>query len=96
MLIDGTIFDHSIEEIDVKKNLHPTLHKILVHCACGNEFETLCTMPKLHISICSACHPFYTGKQKILDTAGRVERYKTKYAKKVEPQKKGPRAIVIE
>lgn len=80
----------------MKEGIHPKTHKILVHCSCGNEFETFSTLPKLHVSICSACHPYYTGKQKILDTAGRVERYKTKYAKKAEPQKKGPRAVVIE
>lgn len=80
----------------MKEGIHPQLHKIMVHCSCGNDFETLSTLPKLHVPICSACHPYYTGKQKILDTAGRVERFKTKYAKKDEPQKKGPRTITIQ
>lgn len=80
----------------MKEGIHPKLHKIKVHCACGNEFETLSTLSELHVPICSACHPFYTGKQKIIDTAGRVERFKTKYAKKPETKKKQPRTITIE
>lgn len=80
----------------MKEGIHPQLHKIMAHCSCGNEFETLSTLPKVSVAICSACHPFYTGKQKIVDTAGRVERFKSKYTKKAEPVKKGPRAITID
>ena len=65
----------------MKKNIHPEYHKALVHCACGHEFETGSTQKKIKVEICSQCHPFYTGKQKLVDTAGRVERFKTKYAK---------------
>lgn len=80
----------------MKEGLHPELHKITVVCSCGAQFETLSTMSKLHVEICSQCHPFFTGKQKLLDTAGRVERFKKKYAKKEEVKQKGPRTITIE
>lgn len=80
----------------MKEGIHPELHRVEVACSCGNTFETLSTQKEIKVSICSACHPFYTGKQKIVDTAGRVERFKNKYAKKeVAPQKKGPRTITI-
>ncbi|NLD39046.1 MAG: 50S ribosomal protein L31 [Desulfatiglans sp.] len=65
----------------MKKDIHPEYHKTLVHCACGNEFETGSTFKEIKVEICSQCHPFYTGKQKLVDTAGRVERFKNKYAK---------------
>lgn len=64
----------------MKKDIHPEYHKALVHCACGNEFETGSTFKEIKVEICSQCHPFYTGKQKLVDTAGRVERFKNKYA----------------
>ncbi len=64
----------------MKKGIHPKLTTILVKCACGNSFETRSTLKEdLSIEICSICHPFYTGKQKIIDTAGRVGRFKEKY-----------------
>jgi large subunit ribosomal protein L31 len=50
-----------------------------VHCACGNKLETRSTQPEIHVEICSACHPFFTGKQKLVDTAGRVERFRQRY-----------------
>ncbi len=50
-------------------------------CACGNRFETMSTKPEVHVEICSVCHPFYTGKQRLVDTAGRVDRFKKKYEK---------------
>jgi large subunit ribosomal protein L31 len=64
----------------MKKDIHPEYHKTVVHCACGNEFETGSTMKEIKVEICSNCHPFFTGKQKLMDTAGRVERFRTKYA----------------
>ncbi len=64
----------------MKKDIHPEYHKTLVHCACGYEFETGSTLKEIKVEICSQCHPFYTGKQKLVDTAGRVERFKNKYA----------------
>lgn len=68
----------------MKTNIHPELHEVKVHCQCGNEFMTRSTKKELRVEVCSACHPFYTGKQKNMDTAGRVERFNRKYAKKVE------------
>jgi large subunit ribosomal protein L31 len=64
----------------MKKDIHPEYRKALVHCACGNEFETGSTLKEIKVEICSQCHPFFTGKQKLIDTAGRVERFKNKYA----------------
>jgi large subunit ribosomal protein L31 len=65
----------------MKKEIHPEYHKALVHCACGHEFETGSTLKEIKVEICSKCHPFFTGKQKLVDTAGRVERFKRKYEK---------------
>ncbi len=65
----------------MKKDIHPEFHKTVVHCACGNEFETGSTSKEIRVEICSACHPFFTGKQKLVDSAGRVERFKKKYAR---------------
>ncbi|MDP2132752.1 MAG: 50S ribosomal protein L31 [Sulfuritalea sp.] len=67
----------------MKSGIHPNYAEIEVTCSCGNKFSTCSTSGKpLHIEVCSACHPFYTGKQKIVDTAGRVERFRQKYSKK--------------
>ena len=67
----------------MKPEVHPTYTEIAVTCSCGNQFKTSSTMARdLHIEVCSQCHPFYTGKQKILDTAGRVEKFRQKYSKK--------------
>jgi len=67
----------------MKDAIHPKYAEIEVTCSCGNKFATRSTSVKpLHIEVCSACHPFYTGKQKIVDTAGRVERFRQKYSKK--------------
>ena len=64
----------------MKEKLHPDYKAAKVMCACGNVIETRSTRGDFHIEICSACHPFFTGKQKILDTAGRIEKFKTRYA----------------
>ena len=64
----------------MKKDIHPEYHKAIVHCACGNDFETGSTVKEIKVEICSKCHPFFTGKQKLMDSAGRVERFRTKYA----------------
>ncbi len=64
----------------MKPDIHPTYQTATVHCACGNTFETRSTVRDIHVEICSACHPFYTGKQKLVDTAGRVERFRQRYA----------------
>jgi large subunit ribosomal protein L31 len=63
----------------MKDGIHPRYEKSMVTCACGATFETRSTLPEIKVDICSLCHPFYTGKQKLLDTAGRVERFRRKY-----------------
>ena len=65
-----------------KEKIHPNYAAVQVKCACGNHFETRSTHKgDIHVEICSACHPFFTGKQRLVDTAGRVERFRRKYAK---------------
>ncbi len=64
----------------MKDGIHPNYEKATVTCVCGNSFETRSTIGDMKIEICSACHPFFTGTQKIVDTAGRVERFNRKYA----------------
>jgi large subunit ribosomal protein L31 len=66
----------------VKKGIHPEYEKTTITCVCGNVIETHSTKKEIKVEICSQCHPFMTGKQKIIDTAGRVERFKNKYAGK--------------
>ncbi len=63
----------------MKQGIHPKYKKATVTCACGNTFETRSTKGNMQVDICNLCHPFYTGKQKILDTAGRVEKFNKKY-----------------
>jgi large subunit ribosomal protein L31 len=63
----------------MKKDIHPKYEKAIISCACGNSFETGSTKKSMKIEICSACHPFFTGKQKIFDTTGRVEKFNKKY-----------------
>jgi len=65
----------------MKAKIHPEYHEIEVRCACGNTFHTRSTASELKVEICSACHPFFTGKQKLVDTAGRVERFNRRYQK---------------
>ena len=67
----------------MKTDIHPSYSEIKVTCACGNTFNTGSTLGKdLHVEICSSCHPFYTGKQKVMDTEGLVGRFKNRYGKK--------------
>jgi large subunit ribosomal protein L31 len=66
----------------MKEGIHPKLHQASVSCACGNEFTTTSTRPEIRVEICSNCHPFYTGKQKIVDTEGRVEKFYQRYGGK--------------
>jgi large subunit ribosomal protein L31 len=63
----------------VKPKIHPRYQTCTVHCACGNTFTTRSTSARINVDICSACHPFFTGKQKFVDTAGRVERFSKKF-----------------
>ncbi len=76
----------------MKEGIHPDYKAARVVCACGNVIETRSTRGDFHIEICSSCHPFFTGKQKILDTAGRIERFRTRYqaAAGAAPKKAAP------
>ena len=67
----------------MKSDIHPKYQELTVTCSCGHSFKTHSTLTEeLHVDICSNCHPFYTGKQKLIDTAGRVDRFKQKYGNK--------------
>lgn len=66
----------------MKEAIHPDYNKVQVHCACGETWMSASTKKDLRVEICSKCHPFFTGKQKLLDTAGRVDRFQRKYGKK--------------
>jgi large subunit ribosomal protein L31 len=71
----------------MKNGIHPKYNEIKVHCACGEVFTTRSTLKNdLNVEICSACHPFFTGKQKLVDTAGRVDRFNKRYAKKSQTE----------
>jgi large subunit ribosomal protein L31 len=69
----------------MKEKIHPKYHEVQISCACGNTFKTRSTKPELKVEICSACHPFFTGKQKLIDSAGRVERFQKRYSKNSAP-----------
>ena len=78
---------------NMKQEIHPNYAEISVACACGSTFQTRSTMKDdLHIEICSACHPFFTGKQKLVDTAGRVDRFNKRYARGAAPTAEGKAA----
>ncbi len=66
----------------MKKNIHPEVHELTARCACGNAFKTSSTNSDLDVTICSNCHPFFTGAQKFVDTAGRIEKFENKFKKK--------------
>ena len=72
----------STENFVMKPNIHPKYEQSTISCACGASYQTRSTRGTFSVDICAACHPFYTGKQKLMDTAGRVERFKKKYATK--------------
>ena len=82
----------------MKKDLHPTYVATTVTCTCGNTFETRSTVTggKIASDVCSQCHPFYTGKQKILDTGGRIARFQARYGKKVEKVEKAEKTEKVE
>lgn len=67
----------------MKADIHPQYSEVKVTCSCGNSFDTRSTLgrPEMHIEVCSQCHPFFTGKQKILDTGGRVDKFRKRYSK---------------
>jgi len=68
----------------MRPNIHPEMFEVTVHCQCGFEFQTRSSKKELRVEVCSACHSFYTGKQRDMSIAGRVEKFNRKYAKKVE------------
>jgi len=70
----------------MKEGIHPKYEEVTITCGCGNSVKTKSTRGDLHMEICSACHPLYTGKQKIVDSAGRVERFRRKYGLKDESE----------
>ena len=76
------------EGVVVKEGIHPKYQEVEVRCACGNTFKTRSTKPELHLEICSACHPFFTGRQKLIDTEGRVERFNKKFGLQTSEQRK--------
>ena len=67
----------------MKPEIHPQYQQVNVHCACGETFTTGSTRKELRVEICSKCHPFFTGKQKLVDSAGRIDRFQQRYAKKL-------------
>jgi len=77
----------------VKPGIHPKYFEVEVRCACGNTFKTRSTKPELHLEICNACHPFFTGRQKLIDTEGRVERFTKRFgAQTAEARKQATKA----
>ena len=73
----------------MKPGIHPEYREARIVCACGNVIETRSTVSEIHVEICSSCHPFFTGRQKLVDTAGRVEKFRAKYGR-------GPKAAGVE
>ena len=71
----------------MKEGIHPKYEKVMVHCGCGHTFETLSTKEKITVEICAKCHPIFTGREKLRDSAGRVEKFERKYGKKVTKDK---------
>ncbi|MGI8426696.1 MAG: 50S ribosomal protein L31 [Actinomycetota bacterium] len=74
----------------MKQDTHPEYMIATVHCSCGNSFQTRSTKAELRVELCAECHPFYTGKQKLVDTGGRVERFERKYGKRPAPSELQP------
>jgi large subunit ribosomal protein L31 len=78
---DQTTEPYSVDfwGVKMKKGIHPNYVEATVSCACGNSFKTMSTKPVLKVDVCSRCHPFFTGQQRILDSAGRVERFRKRF-----------------
>ena len=72
----------------MKEGIHPNYKEVEVRCACGNTFKTRSTKPELHLEICSNCHPFFTGRQKLIDTEGRVERFTKRFGVQTSESRK--------
>lgn len=73
----------------MKAGIHPKYSLCKVTCACGNQFVTRGTKPEIRVDICNACHPFFTGEQKFVDSAGRVDKFRKRYARRVKPSAGG-------
>ena len=71
----------------MKADIHPDYHETVIKCACGAEVTTRSTVKDIHIEICSKCHPFFTGKQKLIDTAGRIDKFNRKFKKALDKKK---------
>src|ERR687895_2590547 len=82
----------SRKEPDVKESIHPKYHQVEARCACGATWKTRSTKPELHLEICSNCHPFFTGRQKLIDTEGRVERFTKRFGAQTVAARKKPAA----
>jgi large subunit ribosomal protein L31 len=77
----------------VKPGIHPKYYEVEARCACGNTFKTRSTKPELHLEICNQCHPFFTGRQKLIDTEGRIERFTKRFgAQTAEGRKRATKA----
>ena len=72
----------------MKEGIHPNVHEITAHCVCGNTFLTISTQQRIEVDICSNCHPLFTGQQKFVDTAGRIEKFQARYTTSKQKQKK--------
>src|SRR5918992_868347 len=79
----------------MKAEIHPEYVEATVHCSCGNTYTTRSTKDRLNVELCSECHPFYTGKQKLVDTGGRVERFERRYGKRTPPAAPAAPAPVV-
>ncbi len=66
----------------MKPGIHPNYQEATIHCSCGNEIKTRSTKPTMHLDVCNVCHPFFTGEQRIVDTAGRVERFNRRFQRR--------------
>jgi len=77
----------NVTETVMKTEIHPTYEVATVHCSCGNTFTTRSTDSELRVELCNECHPFYTGKQKLVDTGGRVERFERRYGRRAGKKK---------
>ena len=81
-------FPESPKELAVKEGIHPKYHEIEARCACGATWKTRSTKPELHLEICNNCHPFFTGRQKLIDTEGRVERFTKRFGVQTSESRK--------
>lgn len=81
-------FSKRPKEVAVKEGIHPKYHAVEARCACGATWSTKSTKPELHLEICSACHPFFTGRQKLLDTEGRIVRFTKKFGAQTSESRK--------